>query len=512
MLRAGIARMDITNRGEEILDDNPFAAEAEEHIPAQFRNSELIIDDPLYVKALVLDDGERRMAVLVLDTTAVGCRTSTLGILADSADDFVPRLRTELRETYGIPGDHVTIAATHTHPPRRLLCSDDEQIRRSLAAVGQAVESLRPARIGIGTASEDRLTFNRTATLKNGLDHTMRGCSPRPPDDEVAELRPIDPEIGVLRIDATDGAPVAVVYNFASHLLLGTPNGAITAGFPGVASRYVEETIGGDVMAMFVQGACGDIAEASKDDHEFNRPTSIEQFGISVGMGVMRAWRQAEPGAATVHCTSKTIDVALRTDIPAVIESLRQEQNELMSSLRYTTLNFKTFLPLYLRHALHPDYPSHYLYRYRQEAAHGGTDLESMDAQIRLGVDKYLQSIRAMERMARNEEKIGTLLKQQAVIDILEGDTVPFEIQGVRIGEAVFVTAPAELLCEIGLNVKRTSRFPHTFIAPFANGYLHYAPPAAYYPGGGYEVTECLLAPEWEQAFVETTQELLGRL
>ena len=512
MVRAGIARMDITNRGDEDLDNNPLSAQAEEHIPEQFRNSEVIIHDPLYVRALVLDNGDVRMAVIVLDTTAVGCRTVTLGILADSADDFVPRLRREICRNYDIPEDHIMVSATHTHPPRRLLCNDDEQIRRTVSAVAQAIESMQPVTIGVGTGSENRLTFNRTARLKNGLDHTMRGCAPRPPDEEVAELRPIDPEIGVLRIDGTNGHPVAVMYNFASHLLLGTPDGAITAGFPGVASRYVEEAIGGDVMAMFVQGALGDIAETSKDEGEFGHPTSIENYGTTVGIGVMRAWRRAEPGGATLHCISEPIDIPLRTDIPDVVETLRQEQMELMASLRYTNLNFKTFLPLYLQHNLHPDYPAHYFYRYRQEESHGGADFPNMDAQNKRGINKYLQSIRAMERMARNEEKIGTLLKQQAVIEILEGDTVPMEIQGIRIGDVAFITTPAELLCEVGLNVKRTSPFAHTFIASIANGYLHYAPPAAYYPGGGYEVTECLLAPEWEQAFMQTSNDILGRL
>ena len=40
----------------------------------------------------------------------------------------------------------------------------------------------------------------------------------------------------------------------------------------------------------------------------------------------------------------------------------------------------------------------------------------------------------------------------------------------------------------------------------------HYAPPAAYYPGGGYEVTECMLAPAWERAFMDTARDILNRL
>ena len=394
-------------------------------------------------------------------------------------------------------------------------CSD--QVGAAGAAQGSTSSrgkspSAQPVTIGAGTETDDRLTVNRTMHMKDGSHYTVRGCQPRPPDEEVADVGPIDPEIGVLRIDGTDGNPVAVVYNFASHILMPNLDGAISAGWPGVASTYVEESIGSGALALFVQGALGDINELSLDDWEHGHPTSIENYGTQVGIGVMRAWRRAEPGGATLKCISKTIDIPLRTDIPDVVETLRQEQMDLMASLRYTSLNFKTFLPLYLQHNLHPDYPAHYFYRYRQEEGRGGADFVTMDARNRMGVDKYLESIRAMERMARNEEKIGTLLKQQAVIEILEGDTVPMEIQGIRIGDAVFITSSAELLCEIGLNVKRTSPFAHTFIAAIANGYLHYAPPAAYYPGGGYEVTECLLSPAWEQAFVKATKGILGRL
>jgi len=44
------------------------------------------------------------------------------------------------------------------------------------------------------------------------------------------------------------------------------------------------------------------------------------------------------------------------------------------------------------------------------------------------------------------------------------------------------------------------------------NGYLHYGPPAADYVKGGYEVTECFLAPEWQEIYETTAKAVLQRL
>lgn len=91
-----------------------------------------------------------------------------------------------------------------------------------------------------------------------------------------------------------------------------------------------------------------------------------------------------------------------------------------------------------------------------------------------------------MEEIARAEFKIRTLQKHQEIIGTLGGKTVPAEIQGIKIGECVLIAAPMEVLTEVGLKVKKTSPFRHTYIASIANGYLHYSPPASYYPLGSY--------------------------
>ena len=206
------------------------------------------------------------------------------------------------------------------------------------------------------------------------------------------------------------------------------------------------------------------------------------------------------------------VEFPLRKDIPEAVAAVKKEQEDLVKSMRYTRLSFKSFLPLYLKYYLHPDYPNHSPHRYMVADACGDESFRILDEQNRGAVQKYLESIRSMELMSVNELKIATLEKHQELITELGGVTVPAEIKGVRIGECVFIAAPMEVLAEIGFNVKKMSPFKYTYIISNSNGYLHYSPPASYYGRGGYEATECLLAPEWEKIFMGVVRQIFKEL
>ena len=505
-LKAGVGKVDITCAAGE-LAYGLYSEKTLKHIPPQYRDMKVQIDDPLFVRVLVLDDGGEKVVLATMDVCAIGARTISQYILNDSPDDFMPTLRKRVEGELGIPGCRVSVSASHTHPPGRLLCDDEAQVDRTIEAIRQALDNMTPVVIGVGAGHENSLTINRTFVMKNGTDYSWR---PEPPGDEIERLRPIDPEIGILRIDRLDGSPLAVLYDFASHLLVGCRKGKITADFPGVTSGYLEEHLGGGVMAMFLQGANGDIIEASYDDRE--NPRGKYDFGCRLGQRVLRAYRTIKAGSAKIKVVTRNIEFPLRTDIPAAVAAVRREQAELTASLRYTRLNFKTFLPLYLKYSLHPDFPNHSPHCYLQADGCGNDTLRTLDEQNRGAVKTYLESLRAMELMAVNELKIATLEKHQEIIAALGGATVPAEIKGIRIGECAFIAAPMEVLAEVGFNVKKMSPYKHTYIVSNSNGYLHYSPPASYYGRGGYEATECLLAPEWETMFENAVQQIFQEL
>lgn len=479
-LRAGVAKSDITTEDPGVT-----------------------VHDPLYAKALVVDDGSTQIAIIAMDVVAIG------GI-CDISDEFLPELRARIEGELGIPGGNVLVNASHTHPPGPLLVEHEEQVARTFDAVRRALASAEEVTVGAGSGHEDRWIINRTLRTTDGRGWTIRQANPCPPDDEVAGLGPVDPEIGILRVDRADGRPLAVLYNYACHPLIGVPGGAITANFPGFASEVIEDCLGGDTMALFIQGAGGDITEVFYKD--FDHPRDSAPLGRLLGLSTLRALGDIETADATLDVVREVIRLPRRQDVPERVAELEAEQQALLQSMVGCTLNFRSFLPLFLKYKLNPDYPADYSWRYMQAEARGSNELEALDELNRAKIRKYLHNIRAMEKLARLQSNIGTLRRHEAINAESGEDEIDAEVQGIRIGDSVFITSPAELLCQIGLDLKAFSPHQHTFVAPFSNGYMHYGPPAEEYALGGYEVTECLLAPGWHEKYMETAKDVLQRL
>ncbi len=445
--------------------------------------------DPLYAKVLVINDGKTKIIIITMDVTAIGGRKISDGMLYDVSEDFLPELRRRVWKELDIPGANILVNASHTHPPGRLLCDDDEQLDRIYNAINCAMKNMTEVKIGAGSGIEGRISMNRTLNLKNGRQWSIRHTNPSPPDEEVKSYGPVDPEIGILRIDRLDGSPLAVIYNFACHLLFGDARGSITANIPAYASKVIEETLEHDCMAFFIQGAAGDVIDVNFKN--FNRSRDIKMLGTMLGESTLKAYRNIQTENIDLKIVSETISVPRRNDIPEKTAALKVEQDKLLKSLSGTTLNFKSFLSLYQSDIkIDPD----------------------MDALNKNNIDKYLKNISAMEKLARIQDKISTLEKHQRINTESGEKNIDMELQAIEIGNCVIVSSPAELLTEIGMNIKKASPYKHTFVAAYSNGYVHYGAPAADYDKGGYEVTECLLAPEWQEIFETRTRELINKL
>jgi hypothetical protein len=476
-LQAGAAKVDITDR-----DAAP-------------------VNDPLYAKALVLRSDAATAVIITLDAVAIG----ELGRVRNS---FLPNVRGRLEKELQIRPSHVLVNASHCHG---IVCEDVEQ--RAVEAVKAALRNLAPVRVGAGRGREDRITENRRLKLKDGSEADVRHAYSLPPDEDLAGIGPIDPEIGLLRLDREDGQPLAVVYNFACHPIQGVPSRGNTADIIGFASKAIEENLGGGALAIFLQGCAGDINPVMyKDVHN---PRDAEPLGNMLGLSALRALKTiATRDGGELEVINQIIALPRATDLEQRIARIEAEQTRLLRSLKGTSLNFKTFLPLFVQYQTFGDFPSYASHRYLLEKSLGREGLSKLDEENRANMERYIQNIHTMEELTRLQVNMDLLKKHQAANAAAGKPVVDAEVMGMRIGDFVLITFPGELTVQIGLGIKKRAPAPLTFVAGCTNGYLYYAPTAKQRNNTGFaqEDCDCLLAPQWQQIYDQAVDAILKRL
>ncbi len=64
--------------------------------------------------------------------------------------------------------------------------------------------------------------------------------------------------MAVVRFESAAGKPIAVYTNYAVHAVITGTLDLVSGDIPGAVSRYVEESLGGDAVALWTSGAAGD--------------------------------------------------------------------------------------------------------------------------------------------------------------------------------------------------------------------------------------------------------------
>jgi hypothetical protein len=204
--------------------------------------------DPLWARVLVLEVGERRLALVALDLG----RPFGPGSLA--------RLREGVKESSGI--SYVLVVASHTHsgpaikdeyPPGGTPLWESVAIEKIARAIDAAHEQAEEARLGAGHGTA-YIAHNRRRANPDGTVTWFDRNLTRIPTS------PVDPTVSVLRIDNGAGRPLAILVNYACHpVIFGADNLNYSADFPGVMARRVEQIFGGQPVCFFLQGASADI-------------------------------------------------------------------------------------------------------------------------------------------------------------------------------------------------------------------------------------------------------------
>lgn len=213
-LSVGAARVDITP--------------SEKALPKGYEG----INDPIFVRAIVVDDGATKAALVTVD--AGGIPTDTYTQVAQQAER-------ELK----IPARQVLLTATHTHSvPFGVARELAPQI---VAAISQAAGRLQPARMAYGTGVS-YINVNR-----NIIDPKTHRWWEGPNYQGVS-----DKTVAVVSFESLDGQPIAVYYNYAVHAVLNGQLDQISGDIPGAASRYIEDSLDDRAVAVWSTGAAGD--------------------------------------------------------------------------------------------------------------------------------------------------------------------------------------------------------------------------------------------------------------
>jgi neutral ceramidase len=123
------------------------------------------LHDPLHARAIVLDDGTTRLAIVVADSCMIYRE------IFDGAKKLV-------HEKTGFAPENILMSATHTHSApasASVFQTDaDKDYQRFLTlrladAVCQAINHLEPAKIGWAVGSEPRHVSNRRWKMKPGV-------------------------------------------------------------------------------------------------------------------------------------------------------------------------------------------------------------------------------------------------------------------------------------------------------------------------------------------------------
>lgn len=246
--------------------------------------------DPLFAKALVLEAGGSRMAVVTADVGS---------LVSDN-------LRRDVASKLDIPV--LLLSASHTHSAPAFLpfgsapASSEEAKsylaeleRKIFGAIEKASQSMFPARLGVGKGSL-QLGYNRLLLREDGRARALFDNLERVP------YGPVDPELVLLRVEDADGRAKALLVHYAAHaVVLGPTSCKYSADYPGVVQSVVERELEG-TQVMFVQGGAGDINPLfqGRSGREADDFAVMDKMGQLLAAEVIRTNKLVKPLAPVV--------------------------------------------------------------------------------------------------------------------------------------------------------------------------------------------------------------------
>jgi hypothetical protein len=233
------------------------------------------VHDPLVARSLLLQTGATRVLWIAVDL--VGTDPSLVG-------DLAARLARQ-----GLSYSAIIMSASHTHSGPGAFA---DSALFGFLAVDRLSAAVRASLLeGLESAARDAEAHKVPARLAVGRTD-VRGIT----ESRVGEA--LDSELGVVKVTATEGRPVALVWNYAIHgTALGRSNFLLSGDLMADASLRLERELG--VPALFVNGAVGDVSPRPRGW------AGVALAGGALAAGALSAWAEArlEPDVALAVVT-----------------------------------------------------------------------------------------------------------------------------------------------------------------------------------------------------------------
>ncbi len=451
MLQAGAVKVDITpGMGVQIGGDIGRYRPVEE------------IRDRLFARIIILRSGQQVACIMACDLDCINL-------------DIALVLRRQIARRIGARPGAVMIHCSQCHSAPRVgaflndygrhltgalrwvrgdsPAYNDYFYRQVLAGAEAAMRRLAPAKMKIARAIDRRCAFNRRFIMRDGTSR----MHPRQCDENILCAEgAVDSEASLLLFEGPGARPLAGLLHHTCHPIHGYPRRYISADWPGLWSEAVAGIIGGKCVIGCLNGACGNISPSDHANPDFNPASSLECMLKNLTQTGEKLVRNLQPAdALPLRVGRCVIKIPWKRPARAVLAKAAKLLKEHPA-------------PVYLD-----------------------------NAHERIAWD-WVLAIRDLDKMRI----------------IQRNPDYAYEIQAIRIGDAVAVGWPGEPFVEAQLEVKLKSRAKYVLVGHESNaGDCGYLPTLAAIRRGGYEVDiGRKLAPHALQTVTNATVELIGRL
>lgn len=366
------------------------------------------------------------------------------------SERVVTAIKSEVSRQTGIDINRIWVTVTHTHVgPTSYEEYNDEGATRVLdylsrlpkfcaEAAMAALGSQRPVRISAGVG-RSRIGINRDLLTESG--RYIIG-----PNENGA----IDEDVGVLRIDNSDGSPYGCIFSYGCHpTVLGPDNTAMSPDYPGVARDVVEDLTGS--IALFLQGAAGNVGPREQFIDSIDK---LESLGRALGCEASKVFFECG------FIKEYELDHIIESGAPLGImrEVVDEEEN---NNFHYISKPIQ----------LEIGNPCENVIFSAEKILEDAED----DLEIAVASGRLEEAQRFKQVVARREYVSSRAAR------FMQHDTYNVSLAGFAIGSVALICGGMEPYAEISREIKQASPFRTTIFAAYEGRDLTYVVPDKYY-------------------------------